>query len=83
MKRTSITIIGMGPRGLSVFERLAALALHRDDPLLEHFVKRPRIGKANKRQRRHLVVFREDCDRADVEQAIDQRLMEMQIFHVP
>ncbi|MYN29514.1 FAD/NAD(P)-binding protein [Duganella levis] len=29
MKRTSITIIGMGPRGLSVFERLAALALHR------------------------------------------------------
>jgi uncharacterized NAD(P)/FAD-binding protein YdhS len=29
MKRTSITIIGMGPRGLSVFERLAALAHHR------------------------------------------------------
>jgi uncharacterized NAD(P)/FAD-binding protein YdhS len=29
MKRTSITIIGMGPRGLSVLERLAALALHR------------------------------------------------------
>ncbi|MHA4869150.1 FAD/NAD(P)-binding protein [Duganella sp. PWIR1] len=29
MKRTSITIIGMGPRGLSVFERLAAVAAAR------------------------------------------------------
>ncbi|MTV40992.1 FAD/NAD(P)-binding protein [Duganella radicis] len=29
MKRTSITIIGMGPRGLSVFERLAAAAAAR------------------------------------------------------
>jgi uncharacterized NAD(P)/FAD-binding protein YdhS len=29
MKRTSVTIIGMGPRGLSVLERLAAAAAAR------------------------------------------------------
>ncbi|MRW94882.1 hypothetical protein GJ699_33515 [Duganella sp. FT80W] len=29
MKRHTVTIIGMGPRGLSVFERLAAAALHQ------------------------------------------------------
>jgi uncharacterized NAD(P)/FAD-binding protein YdhS len=29
MKRTSVTIIGMGPRGLSVLERLAAAAARR------------------------------------------------------
>ncbi|NVM75881.1 putative NAD(P)/FAD-binding protein YdhS [Duganella sp. SG902] len=33
MKRTSVTIIGMGPRGLSVLERLAAAACARQLPL--------------------------------------------------
>ena len=30
MKRYTITIIGMGPRGLSVLERLAAMVRGRD-----------------------------------------------------
>lgn len=33
MQRYTVTLIGMGPRGLSVFERLAAVALARQLPL--------------------------------------------------
>jgi uncharacterized NAD(P)/FAD-binding protein YdhS len=58
MKRTSITIIGMGPRGLSVFERLAALALHRqhllDLILIEPGECGPGVHAA--RQPQHLLI---------------------------
>ena len=58
MKRTSITIIGMGPRGLSVFERLAALAQHRqlllDLILIEPGACGPGVHVA--RQPQHLLI---------------------------
>lgn len=58
MKRTSVTIIGMGPRGLSVFERLAAAALARQ-LLLDIILIDPGecgVGVHGARQPQHLLI---------------------------
>nr|WP_315259023.1 FAD/NAD(P)-binding protein [uncultured Duganella sp.] len=58
MKRTSITIIGMGPRGLSVFERLAAAAVHRQLPLDIILIEPGECGQGvhAARQPQHLLI---------------------------
>jgi uncharacterized NAD(P)/FAD-binding protein YdhS len=58
MKRYSITIIGMGPRGLSVLERIAAIARHRK-LLLDIAVVEPGEcgpGVHSPRQPQHLLI---------------------------
>jgi uncharacterized NAD(P)/FAD-binding protein YdhS len=58
MKRYSITIIGMGPRGLSVLERIAAIARHRK-LLLDIAVIEPGEcgpGVHSPRQPQHLLI---------------------------
>jgi len=58
MKRTTITIIGMGPRGLSVLERITAIARHRR-LLLDIVVVEPGEcgqGVHHARQPQHLLI---------------------------
>ena len=58
MKRTSITIIGMGPRGLSVFERLAAHARASATPLQLNLIDPGACGPGVHavRQPQHLLI---------------------------
>jgi uncharacterized NAD(P)/FAD-binding protein YdhS len=58
MKRYSVTIIGMGPRGLSVFERIAAIAGSRQLPLDIILVEPGECGPGvhGMRQPQHLLI---------------------------
>ncbi len=58
MKRYSITIIGMGPRGLSVFERIAAFARRHGMPLQLNLVDPGQCGAGvhAPRQPQHLLL---------------------------
>lgn len=58
MKRTSITIIGMGPRGLSVFERIAAHARASNTPLQLNLIDPAPCGPGVHavRQPQHLLI---------------------------
>lgn len=58
MKRSSVTIIGMGPRGLSVLERLAAAAVACRLPLDIHLIEPGECGQGvhSARQPQHLLI---------------------------
>ncbi|GJJ04801.1 hypothetical protein RugamoR64_53390 [Duganella rhizosphaerae] len=58
MKRYSVTIIGMGPRGLSAFERIAAIAASRQLPLDLHLIEPGDCGPGvhGTRQPQHLLI---------------------------
>ncbi len=58
MKRYSVTIIGMGPRGLSAFERIAAIAAGRQLPLDINLIEPGDCGPGvhGTRQPQHLLI---------------------------
>ncbi len=58
MKRYSVTIIGMGPRGLSVFERIAAVARTHDCELDVNLIEPGECGPGvhSTRQPQHLLI---------------------------
>lgn len=58
MKKPSITIIGMGPRGLSVFERIAAFAREYRTPLQLNLIEPDVCGPGvhSPRQPQHLLI---------------------------
>lgn len=58
MKKPSITIVGMGPRGLSVFERIAAFAREHRSPLQLNLIEPDACGPGvhAPRQPQHLLI---------------------------
>lgn len=55
------------------------MAFDGDDALLKHLIDRPGVGDAIQLQLRHGLIFAEDGDGADVEDAVEDRLVEMEV----